>query len=84
MDSRFDAAQLQQAGLLINTADYCQTTALEVSPSQLFATGIEYCTDTAGRENPREDSRQLQGESNISDRTRFVHEVFVLLSSSKL
>ncbi|KAJ8597452.1 hypothetical protein M405DRAFT_454042 [Rhizopogon salebrosus TDB-379] len=30
MDSRFDAAQLQQAGLLINTADYCQTTALEL------------------------------------------------------
>ncbi|OAX41129.1 hypothetical protein K503DRAFT_713205 [Rhizopogon vinicolor AM-OR11-026] len=30
MDSRFDVAQLQQAGLLINTADYCQTTAMEL------------------------------------------------------
>lgn len=51
MDSRFDVVQLQQAGLLINTADYCQTTALEVSPSQLFKTGIDYRTDTVGGEN---------------------------------
>ncbi|KAG1727197.1 hypothetical protein EDD22DRAFT_1016813 [Suillus occidentalis] len=29
MDSRFDVADLQQAALVINTADYCQTTALE-------------------------------------------------------
>ncbi|KAG1752867.1 Vps53-like protein [Suillus lakei] len=30
MDSRFDVADLQQAALVINTADYCQTTALEL------------------------------------------------------
>ncbi|KAH7923145.1 hypothetical protein BV22DRAFT_1196908 [Leucogyrophana mollusca] len=30
MDSRFDVAELHQACLLINTADYCQTTALEL------------------------------------------------------
>jgi hypothetical protein len=30
IDSRFDVADLQQAALLINTADYCQTTALEL------------------------------------------------------
>ncbi|KAG0700832.1 Vps53-like protein [Suillus ampliporus] len=30
MDSRFDVTDLQQAGLVINTADYCQTTALEL------------------------------------------------------
>lgn len=30
MDSRFDVTDLQQAALLINTADYCQTTALEL------------------------------------------------------
>ncbi|KIJ68088.1 hypothetical protein HYDPIDRAFT_173763 [Hydnomerulius pinastri MD-312] len=30
MDSRFDKAELQQACLLINTADYCQTTASEL------------------------------------------------------
>lgn len=30
MDSRFDVNDLQQASLMINTADYCQTTALEV------------------------------------------------------
>lgn len=30
LDSRFDVADLQQATLLINTADYCQTTALEL------------------------------------------------------
>ena len=57
MDSRFDVVQLQQAGLLINTADYCQTTALEVSPSQLLEAGTNYSTNTAGGENQREDSR---------------------------
>ncbi|KAG9316811.1 Vps53-like protein [Chiua virens] len=30
MDSRFDKTELQQACLLINTADYCQTTAAEL------------------------------------------------------
>ncbi|KAL0956636.1 hypothetical protein HGRIS_002769 [Hohenbuehelia grisea] len=30
MDSRFDAAELKQACLLINTADYCHTTAAEL------------------------------------------------------
>ncbi|KAN0091332.1 Vps53-like, N-terminal domain containing protein [Tylopilus felleus] len=30
MDSRFDKAELQQACLLINTADYCQTIAAEL------------------------------------------------------
>jgi len=59
MDSRLDVAELQQAGLLINTADYCQTTAMEVSPSHLREARIEHCMDTAGRKNQREDPRQL-------------------------
>ncbi|KAK7005804.1 Garp complex subunit [Favolaschia claudopus] len=29
-DSRFEVAELQQSSLVINTADYCQTTALEL------------------------------------------------------
>lgn len=29
-DTRFDTNDLKQSCLLINTADYCQTTALEV------------------------------------------------------
>ena len=30
MDSRFDISELKNACTLINTADYCQTTALEL------------------------------------------------------
>lgn len=47
MDSRFDIADLQQAALFINTADYCQTTALEVSPPQRCEAFIDCSPDVA-------------------------------------
>jgi hypothetical protein len=59
MDSRFDVADLQQAALVINTADYCQTTALEVSSPQLYETFIEHCPDVARGEHQREDPGRL-------------------------
>jgi hypothetical protein len=33
LDTRMDSEQLKTACVLINTADYCQTTALEVKTS---------------------------------------------------
>lgn len=32
LDVRYDLKELKDACMLINTADYCQTTALEVNP----------------------------------------------------
>lgn len=34
--ARFDIAELKQASMVINTADYCQTTASEVKPVPMF------------------------------------------------
>lgn len=34
IDTRFDANELKQSCVLINTADYCHTTALEVRKYQ--------------------------------------------------
>lgn len=57
MDTRFDLDEVKQSCILINTADYCQTTALEVMTLTMNATGrmrIEPSISSAGRENSRE------------------------------
>ena len=60
METRCDPAELKNACTLINTADYCQTTALEVSVIHIVATPRTHMlSHAAGGEHPREVRRSL-------------------------
>ncbi|KAG6375541.1 Vps53-like protein [Boletus reticuloceps] len=58
-DSRFDKTELQRACLLINTADYCQTTAAEVRFHR-HSTRTEANTLLAGGEDQGESGRKFK------------------------
>ena len=69
METRCDPAELKNACTLINTADYCQTTALEVSVIHFTGThGTHILSHAAGGEHPREVRRSLQGEDHTARR----------------
>lgn len=73
-ETRFDATELKQACLLINTADYCQTTAVEVRVNQNKVEVLSNFNPVRG-ENQREDQWWLQGKSEPTKRTGNVCQV---------
>lgn len=54
MDSRLDMSELKHACLLVNTADYCQTTALEVSARKQHKRNHTYLSREQLEEKVRE------------------------------
>lgn len=72
-DGRFNVAEIKHACLLINTADYCQVTALEV---RLFfvtlGTRLFNPMRLAGRESQRKNQRRISRKSHFARGTGYV------------
>jgi hypothetical protein len=74
-EARFDLAELKQSCILINTADYCQTTALEVRHMTWANEWMN--SSSVRRENPRKDQRWIQGSDQFSNRAWRIREVCI-------